>query len=557
MLPNLGVGIGYRRQLDRAISENLAQINWLEIVADNFLPLTPRRRDRLEYLMGTRTCIPHGVDLSLGSPDKPSTSHLRSYVELVKLMAPPWHSDHLAYTHVGNINLVHFVPPPRDLKTVLRIADRVKELQDLTQTLFLLENVAATSDSGGSMSPVEFSNAITERADCGLLLDLANLYADGVNFKFDPIAYMDQLDLSRVVQVHIAGGIFQNGRLCDTHNRPVPEEVWALLEVLTSRVEINGILLERDADFPPFPDLMDELQKARRIAEAAKQCRKSVHSHTASAPEAPRKETIVLARSAIVSSQSADYTHDIGLIFSDRDSGVPESRFKRWNHLKTWFPATVLAMSKLYGRPWTDEAAKDLASGYPRVITDDDRFGVREAELYRFRYLLRNHAQDSKELEALIDFEATVIELRLSLDTYIDEIAQRGQLDWQKYTASPFSFPNACLELPSLVRFISLPVNAIKLKEQVLAGQMDSFTEFREPVDLCLQVSPDEVFTIYKLSPWQRRIIVAAQKRLSCHDLLQRDMIGETLSDGSLITAVGAMIDRGIIALVDDSQSGL
>jgi uncharacterized protein len=526
MLPNLGVGIGYRRQLDQEIHENRAAIDWLEIVADNFLPLTSRKRNSVESLMSAYVCVPHGVDLSLASRDEPSASHLKAYVALVKLMAPPWHSDHLAYTQVDGVNLGAFMSPRRDPQTVTRVTDRVKELQDLTQTTFLLENAAASSDPGGPMSRAEFSNEIVHRADCGLLLDLANLYGDSVNFEFDPVAYLDELDLSRVVQVHIAGGTFKDGWLHDTHSRRVPEAVWSLLRILTSRVDVNGILLERDANFPPFSELTGELERARQITSEARQ-----------------GDRPVLLLSGRPSGAAADETHP------DRDKSIQASMGKRWDHLKTWFPASVGAMRELYGGEFDDDAAKDLVQRYPRAVADDDVLGFRAAELSRFRGLLRDLARHSPELESLIEFEAAVVELRLALDTYTGEAENGGQPDW--------TGPRARLELPPLVRFISLPVNAVRLKECVISGETRTFTAVREPVDLCIQISEDEVFTIYKLNAWQKAIMVAAQRRLSCRDLVAETTEAVLRPDGSALTRLDRMMRRGMVTIVDDNRDEL
>jgi uncharacterized protein (UPF0276 family) len=93
-------------------------------------------------------------------------------------------------------------------------------------------------------------NAITAEAGCGLLLDLHNLYANARNHGFDTDAFLDQLDLSRVVEIHLAGGNEMDGIYTDSHYGPCPEDVWAMLRTVAPRaLNLRAVTFEFDEEY--------------------------------------------------------------------------------------------------------------------------------------------------------------------------------------------------------------------------------------------------------------------------------------------------------------------
>jgi uncharacterized protein (UPF0276 family) len=159
-------------------------------------------------------------------------------------------------------------------ESVKVIADNVKFLQDEFQLPFLVENPSFYSTIiEADMTEVEFINAILDQADCGMLLDVNNIYVNATNHKkYQATEFLDALNLDRVVQVHIAGHLKgyrshtgHNIEILDTHGEKIIDEVYEILRQLLLRTEVNAILLERDSNFPALSELIEELKQIQEI----------------------------------------------------------------------------------------------------------------------------------------------------------------------------------------------------------------------------------------------------------------------------------------------------
>jgi len=129
----------------------------------------------------------------------------------------------------------------------------------------LLENIAYLVAAPGDLSEAAFIGEVLSRTDCGLLLDLHNLYANALNHHYDPIEFLSSLPLERIHQVHIAGGHDEGGYRIDSHAAPAPDAVWDLLEWLAGRAPIRAAIVEWDRHLPPFEVIQGEARKARAI----------------------------------------------------------------------------------------------------------------------------------------------------------------------------------------------------------------------------------------------------------------------------------------------------
>jgi uncharacterized protein (UPF0276 family) len=151
-------------------------------------------------------------------------------------------------------------------QTVEAVCRNVRRVKAKTDTTFLLENITYYFPIPLSqMSEAEFITQVLEKADCGMLLDVNNVHINSVNLGFDPYEFLESIPLDRVVQIHIAGGKWLYGMIVDTHGAAIRNEVWELLKFVVARAPVKGILLERAQGFPPFRELLDELDTARRI----------------------------------------------------------------------------------------------------------------------------------------------------------------------------------------------------------------------------------------------------------------------------------------------------
>ena len=104
-------------------------------------------------------------------------------------------------------------------------------------------------------------------AGCGLLLDVNNIYVSAVNHGFDPLAYIAGVPMERVRQIHLAGHSRGETLLIDTHDQPVPSPVWALFTHVMDRAGPLAVMIERDDNIPPLPELLAELAIARHLAD--------------------------------------------------------------------------------------------------------------------------------------------------------------------------------------------------------------------------------------------------------------------------------------------------
>ncbi len=265
-LPALGVGLGFRVPFRGDLFLHQRQVSFLEIVADHYLDAPPEKEQELELLAEHFPLIPHAINLSLGSAEGIDPTYLRKLAELVRRLKPPWWSEHIAFTRAGGVDIGHLSPLPFTWEAVEVVCRNIAEVRRWIDRPLILENIAYTvTVPGGEMSEAEFLTEVLERTDCGLLLDVTNLHANAVNHGYDPQAFLEQLPLERVVQLHFVGGHWHNGVLIDSHSQPTPPKVWAMMEAVMARAPVKGVVLERDENLPPFEELLGELDQVRRI----------------------------------------------------------------------------------------------------------------------------------------------------------------------------------------------------------------------------------------------------------------------------------------------------
>lgn len=272
-LPNLGDGVGLRDVHFRhllATSPETWGVDWFEIVSENFLDDHGFAAHVLDHVAAHRPVVMHGVSLSIGSTDPLDTGYLRKLAALADRVRPAWISDHLCWTGVNGVVSHDLLPMPLTRRSLAHVAGRVRAVQDRLGRPLILENPSTYLEFGVSEIPEwEFLAALAEATGCGLLLDVNNVFVSAFNHGFDAVAYVENLPAEHIVQVHLAGPSDQGSHLLDTHDRPVPDEVWGLYALAQQRTGGVATLLEWDADIPPFADLVAELAKAADVRAAA------------------------------------------------------------------------------------------------------------------------------------------------------------------------------------------------------------------------------------------------------------------------------------------------
>ncbi len=263
-LPDLGLGVGLRHIHFNYILEHWPDIEWFEIISENFMDSQGWPRYVLDRIAERYPVVMHGVSLSIGSTDAINVDYLRRLKRLADAIQPAWISDHLCWTGVVGLNTHDLLPLPLTEQTLSHVAERIRVVQDVLERPLVLENPSTyVGFTCSTMPEWEFIRRMTEATGCGLLLDVNNVYVSSVNHDFDPLTYIHGIPIERVVQFHLAGHTHYGTHIIDTHDGPVVNQVWALYQAAYALAGGASTLLEWDAKIPAFADLHAEILKAR------------------------------------------------------------------------------------------------------------------------------------------------------------------------------------------------------------------------------------------------------------------------------------------------------
>lgn len=268
-----GIGVGLRRPFAADLLRTQRRVDFLEVTPENWVCFGGERRRLLSACMERWPAVSHSVSLSIGGPDPLDPAFLGALSDLCATMAAPFFSDHLCYSTVAGAQLHDLLPLPFTEEAVSHTAARVAEAQERVGLPLVLENATFYAHMpGGTMDEANFLCAVLSDADCGLLLDVNNVYVNGKNHGFDPRGFIDRLPMDRVVQLHMAGHTVKEDVIIDTHIGPVIDEVWDLYRYTLRRAgRLVPTLIEWDQDIPPLDDVLDEVDRARAHAAAALQ----------------------------------------------------------------------------------------------------------------------------------------------------------------------------------------------------------------------------------------------------------------------------------------------
>jgi uncharacterized protein (UPF0276 family) len=266
-------GIGLRAVHHEALLAERPDVGWLEAHSENYFA---DGGAQLEYLERLREMYPlslHGVGLSLGSTDSLDRDHVRRLKRLVDRIDPLFVSEHVCWGSAGGVHLNDLLPLPYTAEALQHLARRVFELQDQLGRQVLLENVSSYLQYNCSeFSEPEFLAALARESQCGLLLDINNVYVSSRNHGFDPVAFIDELPVAAVREIHLAGhSINRHGDreiLIDTHSTHVCEDVWSLYSHAIARLGPVPTLIEWDTEIPELHVLVAEARRADDGAEA-------------------------------------------------------------------------------------------------------------------------------------------------------------------------------------------------------------------------------------------------------------------------------------------------
>ncbi|HZP22263.1 MAG TPA: DUF692 domain-containing protein [Terriglobales bacterium] len=265
-----GVGIGLRIPHYRHILEKKPVVDWFEIISENYMVDGGNPLAVLDAILEQYRVVQHGVSMYFGSAQPLNREHLRRLKNLVRRTKTPWLSDHLCWGSVDGSYSHDLLPIPYTWEAVEVTAERIRQVQDYLEIPVVVENVSSYAEFHDSvMTEWEFLNEVVERADCGILLDVNNIYVSSMNHSFDPREYLDAVPGERVAQIHVAGHSRYEKYILDTHDHPVIDPVWELYARAIRRIGPTATLLEWDDRIPSFEEVHAEALKANRYLHGA------------------------------------------------------------------------------------------------------------------------------------------------------------------------------------------------------------------------------------------------------------------------------------------------
>lgn len=269
-LPKLGIGVGFRPDFRGELFLNRQAVDFLEITADHYLDSPPKKLEELELLKAHFKLIPHGLNLSLGSAEGIDEKYLEKLAALIESIQPAWWSEHICFTKAGGVDIGHLAPIPFTNEAVEVLVKNIERVKTVIKTPLVLENITyMVRFPFAEMDEANFIRQIVEATDCGLLLDVTNLYINSVNHKYDWREFLDKLPTERIVQLHFVGSQKHANFLIDAHANPTENEIWEVFRAVCEKAEVKGAILERDENIPPFAEIAAELETARKIWQKA------------------------------------------------------------------------------------------------------------------------------------------------------------------------------------------------------------------------------------------------------------------------------------------------
>ncbi len=290
------VGVGLRSEhYPHLLERPRTTVQWFEAISENYMDTAGRPLAVLEKIRSSFPVALHGVSLSIGYKPphgdaameeafgEQRARYLARLKELVRRIDPIIVSDHLCWTGVPGGNVHDLLPTPFTDEALDWITSQVDAVQQVLGRSIVLENVSSyLTWASSTRSEQEFLVEVARRSGCKVLLDINNVYVSARNHGFDARAYLDAIPSDLVAQVHLAGHTDCGTHLFDTHSAPVCDDVWDLFAATIVRLPGVPVLIEWDAEIPPFERLEAEAQQAAQRASDAKRLAQR-HSAAASA----------------------------------------------------------------------------------------------------------------------------------------------------------------------------------------------------------------------------------------------------------------------------------
>ncbi len=264
--PVQGAGLGLRRPLaDKLMADPPADVDFMEVAPENWIHVGGALAKKLRFFTERYPFLIHGLSLSIGSPaplDEQLVRDIKAFMAEHKIRM---YSEHLSYCGDDG-HLYDLMPIPFTDDAVRYVADRVRRVQDILEQRIALENVSYYAPTDSSMTEKDFLLAVLQEADCDLMLDINNIVVNSINHRYDASDFLKDMPAERIRYFHLAGHYVEDEDLrIDTHGTAVDDQAWALLEEAYGQFGPVPTLLERDFNFPPIEELLDEVRRIKQL----------------------------------------------------------------------------------------------------------------------------------------------------------------------------------------------------------------------------------------------------------------------------------------------------
>ena len=266
--PVQGAGLGLRRPLaDKLMADPPTEVDFMEVAPENWIHVGGALGKKLRFFTERYPFLVHGLSLSIGSPAPLNEQLVRDIKDFMAEHEIRLYSEHLSYCGDDG-QLYDLMPIPFTEDAVKYVAGRVRRVQDILEQRMALENVSYYAPTDSSMSEQEFLLAVLEESDCDLMLDINNIVVNSINHRYDAGDFLRAMPAQRIRYFHLAGHYVEAEDLrIDTHGTAVDEQAWQLLADAYDLFGPVPTLLERDFNFPPIEELLDEVRRIRKLQQ--------------------------------------------------------------------------------------------------------------------------------------------------------------------------------------------------------------------------------------------------------------------------------------------------
>ena len=261
---NLGIGVTYSPQIESILKSNASIVNVLEIE-----PQMIRNHDNINnldtYSLDTQlfdriksynySFILHSVAIPIGGTIKPEKQQLAIIKKMAENLDAPWISEHLTLINsrkkIVSVKLLFFYLLVKHTLVLGTAVQSIKEMQREVGRPVAIENtVNYLKPRDDELLDGEFVSKVITNSNCGLVLDLHNLWTNEINGRQSIMEFINQIPLKEVWEIHLAGGTEDSGYWLDSHSGEIPLQLLEITKKIIPRLEnLRAIIYEIEPSY--------------------------------------------------------------------------------------------------------------------------------------------------------------------------------------------------------------------------------------------------------------------------------------------------------------------